>query len=263
MSYTTMNVLNKKLGIKCKYLYYKVFTLIELLIVIAIIAILAGLLLPALKKAKEMGTQISCQNKEKQLGLCVAMYASDQNFFFPCGEGMGTGHGWEEKLMPYLQTTGTTPTQPYFHCPASKEGCIAQPNTPNKWLGYAMNNYISYYYTAAYSGHRPNASITWIEHPTQLMLICDGEIGGSYDGTGRETAVFMPYTLATSPLDTSINNLAWRHGQGQGQNILFVDGHVKRYKKGGTSFSIDTGDPDPVPNGIEYRNGYTYGVGAY
>ena len=260
MNYNVFHIQRGSLTVLRKCLNGKYFTLAELLVVIAIIVLLAGLLLPSLKKAKEMGQRISCQNKIRQLGLSVSMYASDNNFFFTCGGGAGTAHGWEEKLMPYLQANGTLPTSSYFHCPSSSEGCIAFPNVPNKWLGYAMNLYITNYYTTAYTGHRPNANISWIEHPSQLLLLCDGEVG-DYDGTGRETIVFLSYTLRISPFDVTINNAAWRHGKGK--NILFVDGHVGWHKREGTYFASDTGDPDPVPNGIEYRNGYTYGVGAY
>jgi len=62
------------------------------LVVIAIIAILAAMLLPALTRAKEKAQGISCMNDMRQVLLGWKMYAGDSSGRFPCNDGLGQGN---------------------------------------------------------------------------------------------------------------------------------------------------------------------------
>ena len=68
-----------------------VFTLIELLIVVAIIAILAGMLLPALNQARGMARKSNCAANLKQISLGLLSYAGDHHDFFPPWRTLAAG----------------------------------------------------------------------------------------------------------------------------------------------------------------------------
>ncbi|HBC86084.1 MAG TPA: hypothetical protein DCZ94_03930 [Lentisphaeria bacterium] len=78
----------------------KSFTLIELLVVIAIIAILAALLLPALKRAKDTAQSVICKSNMRQLGIGVINFTGDYEGYLPCWVMNSKAPGFEGELFP-------------------------------------------------------------------------------------------------------------------------------------------------------------------
>jgi prepilin-type N-terminal cleavage/methylation domain-containing protein len=78
------------------------FSLVELLVVMAIIALLAGLLLPAVQKAREAANRVTCANNLKQIGLAIQQYHLN-NGFLPAGCACTSGASWAVLILPYLE----------------------------------------------------------------------------------------------------------------------------------------------------------------
>lgn len=222
------------------------FTLVELLVVIAVLALLAALLLPALSRGKARARATACSSNLRQLGYAFMMYLQDYGDTFPTAAPRGDlGAQPEDWIWWQVEMGATTMRDPsggsimrqlggydtrYFRCPADADA----PNREQAWrknpgveqyfYSYSLNgagdhgmaSYLSKDRQMIFLNHLSN-----VRRPAQKIMLAE-EKGSPTDGPGSAVIDDGRWQPRGYPLTS-------RHA-GRA-NVTFADGHVERVKR--------------------------------
>ena len=217
------------------------FTLVELLVVIGIIAVLIGLLLPALNRARQQANQVVCASNMRSIGEELLNYANNnQGVLFPVGplQLNGKYQTLGAELYPWLRwpmlvfsfSSATIPTGPPYgiYDPEGVndlQGTLSQPWTPPIMICPSDANP----YPASAHSYILNEHLE--ENPTQLLKY-SGKAPNGYSSSdvvvmGEKTTVSDDYYMEQGDFDSTPPKVElYRHGTALGSNYLYKDMHV-------------------------------------
>ena len=213
------------------------FTLVELLVVISIIGLLAGLAVPAISGGLKSAKAGACLSNLHQIGVATMAYAADNSFKLP--DAGKSSPEWATTLASFMSTS-TKSKKSIFVCP----GCDKPVED-----GSATTVAVTY---GMHSGLMPKggtaSNITSVTRATEVILagdVCQNPgnkgwspycieqpaiISSQSGGRGGSTDLNSPISYGT---DADSGNSPWlRYRHGGKVNVVMVDGHAEAIKKG-------------------------------
>jgi prepilin-type N-terminal cleavage/methylation domain-containing protein/prepilin-type processing-associated H-X9-DG protein len=215
------------------------FTLVELLVVMVVIGLLAGLVLPSLNRAKETGRSAFCKNNLRQLTVGILVYASEENDYLPWPGAINRNkkpdwvfggyrpvnptnpREWKladfalhaESGSVFTYVTGFPRILPYDKAFTNSFQVYRCPSTGDLGRARRVTYSMNACFDPDYAPVSPaGVQLTQVDDPTQKVLLVDE------DPASSDNAGFEPASLGGTSALTYHNNRA---------NMSFVDGHCE------------------------------------
>jgi prepilin-type processing-associated H-X9-DG protein len=198
----------------------KLFTLIELLTVIGVIALLTSMLLPALRSARIKSQQSLCAGNQKQIGAALSMYCGDYNDWCP-GDYTDSN---SNPVCPQSLLNEIAESSLIWRCPGDEgldnirfvRACAGAPKL-----------YVSQTYNSLSMNGTPGSSVYYTRHrlgsghESKIIAFTD------FQAMKISNSLKYPYTQddLINPASDETYEQRWRHSRRP--NVMFIDGHTE------------------------------------